>query len=82
MSRGTCRACEHSRMTTQLGLTGLYCHADTPKVFMFPTGVGQVQIGGLWPPVEDSSSCAQFKPDPDARNEPRPIRGVIGDALL
>lgn len=71
-SRGTCKGCQHSRLTEQLGGKGLYCHCNPPQFVMMPMPrgqgqPGQMQMHGLWPPVADIDNCGQFAVDPMVR---------------
>lgn len=61
---GTCGQCMFSKMRSQLGMTGLRCQCEPPKVLLLPTGQpGQVQIVGLWPMVDANEWCGRWQQD-------------------
>jgi len=63
----TCDTCLHSKMAKQMNLVGLYCHRHPPTTHVLPTGPGQVQMLGLWPPVDKLDSCGEYHYDACAR---------------
>lgn len=70
MISGTCQDCQHSRITQQMGQTSLYCHERSPTPLLLPGRQGnQVQLVGIWPPVDKAETCSRFKLSPFAKHD-------------
>lgn len=57
---GTCKVCDHSRYTSQAGVTSRFCHHSPPTFVAMPNGQGGMNMAGFWPPVDDEERCSQF----------------------
>jgi len=57
----SCDTCTHSKLRTQMGAVGLYCHRNPPTMILLTTTPGQAQMLGLWPPVDKLDSCGEYE---------------------
>jgi hypothetical protein len=49
-----------------MGVTALYCHINPPTLQLLVQPHNNVQMAGLWPPVDDGERCSKFEPDGQA----------------